>query len=32
VMPNAETAFVFPSTVGPESSEIMGLLEPYFKN
>ena len=32
VMPNAETAFVFPSTVDPESSEIMGLLEPYFKN
>lgn len=30
VMPNAESAFVFPSTVDPESLEIMGLLEPYF--
>jgi len=32
VMPNAESAFVFPSTIGPESPEIMGLLEPYFDN
>jgi glutathione peroxidase len=32
VMPNAESVFVFPSTVGPESSDIMGLLEPYFEN
>ena len=32
VMPNAESAFVFPSTVGPESADIMGILEPYFEN
>ena len=32
VMPNAESVFVFPSTIGPESPEIMGLLEPYFEN
>jgi glutathione peroxidase len=32
VMPNAESAFVFPSTVGPESADIMGILEPYFDN
>ena len=32
VMPNAESAFVFPSTVDPKSSDIMGILEPYFEN
>ena len=32
VMPNAESAFVFPSTVDPKSADIMGILEPYFEN
>jgi glutathione peroxidase len=32
VMPNAESAFVFPSTIDPESADIMGILEPYFEN
>ena len=32
VMPNAESAFVFPSTVDPKSADILGILEPYFEN